>query len=204
MVIAFVTNTTEIFSRAVILCWFVSVPILMVLFRYMGFLATKKLYQSGRNIKRVAIAGSITDSEELIKVIEGTSNHGLHLLGIYDDRNLERDHNRKAREELFRGNFKAMVAAARAGLIDLVYITLPLKAEKRISDIIRQLADTTASIHYVPNFLTFDLLHSRWIYLGTVPTLSIRETPFYGADGWLKALEDLFWGWLRCSSVLCQ
>ncbi|EIC23451.1 undecaprenyl-phosphate glucose phosphotransferase [Thiorhodovibrio frisius] len=189
--VAFITQTSNEFSRLVTLCWFLAVPLLLFAWRYAGIHFSKKLYESGRNIKQAAIAGSIDESAELIRVIEDNPDLGLRLVGIYDDRNLNRDSEKETREDLFRGNFKALIGSARTGVVDLVYITLPLKAEKRISDLIRDLSDTTASIHYVPNRMTFDLLHSRWIYLGPLPTLSIRETPFYGADGWLKSLEDL-------------
>ncbi|MBK1647112.1 undecaprenyl-phosphate glucose phosphotransferase [Rhabdochromatium marinum] len=189
--IAFVTRTSYEFSRAVMLSWFSSMPAIILAWRYLGILVARRVYSAGRNMKHVAIAGSVGDSAELIRVIQSNPSLGLRLVGFYDDRKLDRDRDATTYDAYRRGDFDALVTAARTGGVDLVYITLPLKAENRISELIRYLADTTASIHYVPNFLTFDLLHARWIYLGPIPTLSIRESPFYGADGWLKAVEDL-------------
>jgi putative colanic acid biosynthesis UDP-glucose lipid carrier transferase len=56
------------------------------------------------------------------------------------------------------------------------------------------LSDTTASGYLAADFLVFDLLHARWDVLGSVPTVSLHETPFYGVDGWLNRLEDIVLG----------
>jgi putative colanic acid biosynthesis UDP-glucose lipid carrier transferase len=78
--------------------------------------------------------------------------------------------------------------------VDLIYIAFPLRAEPRINELLRQLSDTTASVYLAADFFAFDLLHARWGTLGDVPIVSLRETPFYGVDGWLKRLEDLVLG----------
>ena len=102
------------------------------------------------------------------------------------------------------GNFAQLVEAARSGEVDLVYIALPLKAEPRIQELVKQLADTTASVYLVPDFFVFDLLHGRWSQLGDLPVVSIFETPFYGVDGWVKRAEDIVLGtfFLACGAPL--
>lgn len=189
--IAYVTKTSHEFSRSLTLTWFFLTPSLLLLWRFVGALVLDKVRATGGNSRQVAVAGPIDQSMDLIRLIERTPSLGLRLKGVYDDRARASDRVTSQREDLYLGDFKQLISAARDGEVDLIYITLPLKAEDRIAELISRLADTTASIHYVPNFMTFDLLQSRWINLGPIPTLSIRETPFYGADGWLKGLEDL-------------
>lgn len=191
MAIAYVTKTSQEFSRTLTLTWFMTTPVLLLMWRWVVARFVQWRLASGHYSHHVAIAGSIAQSLDLVHLIEQTPSLGLNLRGVYDDRSIAGDREAPGREDLYRGGFDDLVAAAHAGRIDLVYITLPLKAEDRIAELISRLADTTVSIHYVPNFLTFDLLHSRWINLGPIPTISIRETPFYGADGWLKNAEDV-------------
>ncbi len=78
--------------------------------------------------------------------------------------------------------------------IDFVYITLPMHPEDRIVQLIDALADTTASVYVIPDFFVFDLLHARWFNLGSLPIVSVFESPFHGVDGWLKRAEDLLLG----------
>ena len=66
-----------------------------------------------------------------------------------------------------------------------------MRAEERIKRLLAQLADTTASVHIVPDFFVFELLHSRWTDIGGLPAVSVFEHPFYGADGLLKRSMDL-------------
>jgi len=84
----------------------------------------------------------------------------------------------------------------RSGKIDYVYITLPSGEEKRIAQLVNQLADTTATVCVVPDLFVFDLLHARWSSIGGIPVVNVFESPFYGVDGWMKRVEDLILGLL--------
>ncbi|MDX9944198.1 MAG: undecaprenyl-phosphate glucose phosphotransferase, partial [Azonexus sp.] len=89
------------------------------------------------------------------------------------------------------GTFDELVEMARAGKVDYVYITLPMKAESRIIELVNALSDTTASVYMVPNFFVFDIMHGKMSSLDGIPVLSLHETPFYGVDGWVKRAEDI-------------
>ena len=75
------------------------------------------------------------------------------------------------------------MADARAGFIDRIYITFPMRAEERIRGVLAKLADTTASVYIVPDFFVFQMLHSRWTDIGGLPAVSVFENPLYGVDG---------------------
>src|SRR5205823_12262165 len=95
------------------------------------------------------------------------------------------------------GNIDDLVADARAGFIDRVYITFPMRAEERIRGVLAKLADTTASVYIVPDFFVFQMLHSRWTDIGGLPAVSVFENPLYGVDGLAKRVFDLVAaGWL--------
>src|SRR5207244_12524674 len=89
-----------------------------------------------------------------------------------------------------------LVACARAGCIDRLYVTFPMRAEERIRGVLTKLADTTASVDIVPDFFVFQMLHSRWTDIGGLPAVSVFENPLYGVDGLVKRLFDLIVGGL--------
>ncbi|MGH8554818.1 MAG: undecaprenyl-phosphate glucose phosphotransferase, partial [Gammaproteobacteria bacterium] len=93
-----------------------------------------------------------------------------------------------------RGGFDNLLQDARTGLVDVIYVVSPLRAEQRIKDLIFKLADTTASVYVVPDFFTFDLLRARWMSLAGIPAVSIHDTPFDGVDGVFKRMEDIIVG----------
>ncbi|HWO10775.1 MAG TPA: exopolysaccharide biosynthesis polyprenyl glycosylphosphotransferase, partial [Polyangiaceae bacterium] len=60
-----------------------------------------------------------------------------------------------------------------------------------ISNVIRGLSDTTASVHMAADMVMFDLMHGRWGTVADVPVVSIYDSPFDGAGGLVKRLEDI-------------
>lgn len=89
------------------------------------------------------------------------------------------------------GGVADLIAACRAGEVDTVYLTFPMRAENRLRDVLNQLADTTADVYLVPDFFVFELLHARLTNVGGLPAVSIHENPLYGVDGLLKRSFDL-------------
>ena len=119
----------------------------------------------------------------------------MELVGFFDDRTPDRLPELPGREQLL-GSIDDAIARARTGDVDVIYMALPMRAEARVQQLLRQLADSTASVYMVPDFFVFDLLHGRWSSLGDLPVISIFETPFYGVDGALKRVEDMVLGTL--------
>jgi putative colanic acid biosynthesis UDP-glucose lipid carrier transferase len=75
--------------------------------------------------------------------------------------------------------------------VDVVYIALPLRAERRIQELVSMLADTTATVYVVTDLFMFDLMNARWGSVGDMPVVSVFDTPFHGLGGWVKRLEDI-------------
>ncbi len=141
-----------------------------------------------------AICGATEVGVQVARRILTTPHLGIRLLGFFDDRMPERTERITSDFGEAVGGFDDVVEGAKKGEIDLVYIALPLKAEYRINELLRKLADTTASVYLVPDFFVFDLLRGGWSALGDLPVVSIFETPFYGVDGWVKRMEDIVLG----------
>lgn len=89
------------------------------------------------------------------------------------------------------GGVKELIAACKAGEVDTVYLTFPMRAETRLRNVLNKLADTTADVYLVPDFFVFELLHARLTNVGGLPAVSIHENPLFGIDGLLKRGFDL-------------
>ncbi len=189
--LAYLSKTSEQFSRRVFLTWFMLTPLVLITWRGWLQILLGALRQRGFNSRRVAIVGARELGAYLARSILEAPWLGLRPAGFYDDRrpNGTRPLVREPIEVI--GNLDALVRHARAGRIDIVYLTLPMSAEKRIQELIARLSDTTASVYLIPDFFIFDLLHATWGTIGELPVVSISESPFYGADGLIKRLEDI-------------
>jgi putative colanic acid biosynthesis UDP-glucose lipid carrier transferase len=187
----FFLKRMESVSRAAMLFWFLSTPLLMVGGRLLlrGLLWT--LRALGYNTRTFAIIGVTELGFQLVRNIENSPEMGLKFLGFFDDRGDERTPS--IPEDLGRwiGNLDDLLDQARRGKVGNIYITFPMRAEDRIRNVLGRLSDTTASVYVVPDFFVFELLHSRWTDILGLPVVSVFETPFYGIDGMAKRIGDL-------------
>jgi putative colanic acid biosynthesis UDP-glucose lipid carrier transferase len=177
--------------RAVAVAWFIGTPLLIVLAHTVLRVVQKHLFLRGINTRTFAVVGVNDLGFQLAKNIAGSPEMGLRLIGFYDDRPENRRPNIPAERGPYVGNISQLVADARHGVVDRIYITFPMRAEDRIRKVLRELSDTTASVYIVPDFFVFEMLCSRWTSVGGLPAVSVFENPFFGVDGALKRFTDL-------------
>jgi putative colanic acid biosynthesis UDP-glucose lipid carrier transferase len=191
VILAFLTKTSELFSRRVIMLWMVLTPVLLVSLRFFVRMVIRDVRRHGRNTRTLAFAGAGSLAQKMSKIVEAAPWLGLRVAGVYDDHVQE---GLPAVGLSVRGNLSNLVEDSRTGKVDYVYITLPMHDDKSISQLITSLADTTASVYVVPDYFVFDLLHARWLSMNGIPIVGVFESPFLGVDGWLKRAEDLILG----------
>ena len=179
------------FDPLVLAAWYVLAFVLLAALRLATRGLQRLLHSKGLNTKRFAIVGINDLAFQLARNIDEMPQLGLKLAGFFDDRPAHRIPKVPAEIGENLGTIAELVELARSGQIEMIYITFPMRAEERIKRLLAQLADTTSSVHIVPDFFVFELLHSRWTDIGGLPAVSVFEHPFYGADGLLKRSMDL-------------
>jgi putative colanic acid biosynthesis UDP-glucose lipid carrier transferase len=170
--------------------WFVISGAYIGLCRFSIRATQRILLAKGLNTRGFAIVGVNELGLQLARNIEESPHLGFKLVGFYDDRPASRIPNVPREVGAKLGDISQLVELARSGKIDMIYITFPMRAEERIRRVLAQLSDTTASVHIVPDFFVFELLHSRWTDIGGLPVVSVFEHPFYGVDGIVKRVMD--------------
>ncbi len=191
LALGFATRSSAVFPQAVLLVWIFMVPALLCSMRVLLRSALRSARSQGKNSRTVAIAGIDRASKKISDHIAQMPWAGFNVLGEFDDRSLTR-----LGTEVMAGDLNKLIGMAKQGLVDIVYITLPMTAEKRIISLIERLADTTASVYVVPDLFVFSLYQARWMTVGGLPVISTFESPFYGTESWLKRLEDVLLGGL--------
>jgi putative colanic acid biosynthesis UDP-glucose lipid carrier transferase len=174
--------------------WAGAVPIEIVSWHIIVSMGARILRRMGRNSRRVAIVGATQLGKELCKIFMQDESMGLNFTGFFDDRRNPSPGRGLAENITIAGNIEQLTESAKAGTIDIIYITLALSAEHRIKHIIEQLADSTVTVYYVPDFFAFSLLRSSLHYVKDIPIISIHDTPFYGVDGVTKRIFDALLG----------
>ncbi len=191
LLLGFALRSTSEYSRVVLSLWIMGTPTIIILLHalrrgFLGFLRSNNL-----NTRSIAIAGGNELGDRLESTVQKMPWLGYNFFGYYDDRDSHRCDSKLDRKLVRHGRFEDLYTDAKNGKLDVVYITLPLSAEKRIRNLVSRLANSTVSVYFIPNFFVFDLLHARWNTLHGLPVVSIFESPFFIIDGWIKRITDL-------------
>ena len=191
---AFFLKVGPVYSRVSFACWGLLGFFLLSWARMLFRVILDSWIRNSGNLRRFAIAGLNPLGIQLAKTVQANPLQGLKFSGFFDDRHDSRRD--EAPNELagYQGKLNELVKKAREGEISTVFITLPMRAENRIRDLLDQLSDSTTSVYIVPDFFVFELLHSRWTTMGGIPAVSVFETPLYGVDGWVKRSLDFVGG----------
>ncbi len=184
----FFSKSSIYFSRVTVVGWMVSTPFVMALERALMRYASRHFRALGMNVRSVAIVGSGSGASQLIEVISASSWMGLHVEGVYDNEPEARK--RGVNDQ----GIDVLLRRVREQAVDSVYICYPMVQEDRIRQLVEQLADSTASVHVVPDVFVSDLLRARWTNLAGIPLVSVFDSRMYGANLFLKRIEDLVLG----------
>lgn len=187
LLIGYLTQYSEFFSRKVLLAWFVTTPFALLLVHKLSVaIARKFLPQIVR--RRTAIVVFVNESARgLARNLRVSQSY--ELVGFFEDRDMDRIGG-SLDGVSYLGKARNVAQYVRDHDIDVVFIVLPDDGGRRALNLLDELGDTTASVYYVPDFLIINLFEAQVREVEGITVLEVAETPFYGADGVLKQLFD--------------
>lgn len=196
----FAFKVSEQLSRITIMLWFLVALFLLFSWRMALRYYKKNKRKLGFSSKKVAIIGATKSGIKMKEQINLHDELGYDNVGFFEDRAPDRLTGLNSSDIV--GSIDTAVNKARAGEIDVLFIALPIAAEKRIAEILSYLGDTTVDVHLVPDFLLSNLMHSRIDHVGEIDTLSVFESPYQGVLRLIKRSEDVIIGSLILCAIL--
>lgn len=190
LLLGYGTKTSSIFSRKLLFTWFALTPVLILIARYLIDKTISSLVLTADNAKSVVIAGADTVGQTLAKRLASGENPGLRFDGFFDDRSVDRLGEQEESQFPILGTLKNLPDYLRSHSPDIIFIALPMRNIQRVSDLLDQLHDSTASIYFVPDVFVFDLIQCRTGLINGVPVVALCETPFQGTQAVIKRVSD--------------
>lgn len=182
------TGFSYAYSERVMVIWFLVSPAALLL----SHLALYGMVVTGNNrreMRNALIVGANDPGMKIFERINANPYFFIDVKGYFDDRDESRRSQGFTSPHL--GNLNDLVPYVRENNIHLIFISLPISAQPRILELMEALQDTTASIYFVPDIYTFDLMQARLDHIGGVPVVGIRETPFTGINSAVKRASDI-------------
>lgn len=189
LAIAFVAKFSEQYSRAVVLTWALVTPAVLIVVATGLNEVMRRLLCTPANARTTVFAGLNEISQSLAQQLAGKSEYGMTVAGFFDDRGPERLNVRGNAQLL--GRLSELADYVKRNAVHVIFIALPVRHIQRVTDLLEELGDTTASIYYVPDIVGFDLIQARTGSIAGTPVVAMCETPFYGVRGMTKRVADV-------------
>jgi putative colanic acid biosynthesis UDP-glucose lipid carrier transferase len=139
--------------------------------------------------RRVVIVGVNDAGTMLAHELRDNPYSGSSLLGFFDDR-LD-DRSPRPRDVPRLGTLGDLPKFIESERIGAIYVSLPMAAQPRILQLLDALGDTTVSIHFVPDIFVTELVQGRLDTIGSIPIVTVCESPFSGTNGIVKRVSDI-------------
>jgi Undecaprenyl-phosphate glucose phosphotransferase len=188
MTLAFLFKGSDLVSRVWLVGWYVSGALLLVAFR----LSLRQLVQQwtadGKLKRRTVIVGGGHDAEVLVDSLRASAGADVRLLGLFDDRNDERSPESVASLPKL-GRVSDLLAFARRTRVDLVIVSMPLSAEKRVLEMLTQLWVLPVDIRLSAHMSKLRFTSRAYSYVGDVPVFDMADRPI---SDWNLVFKWLF------------
>jgi putative colanic acid biosynthesis UDP-glucose lipid carrier transferase len=175
-------------SDSVIWTWFVLAPLALLLSRLTAYLLAFN-FGKERQVRSAVIVGSNESGQDVLRRITAGSNAAIDVRGFFDDR--DEAGRQPALNSPYLGTIANVASYVRINKIKTIFICLPMSANPALLILMEELRDTTASVYFVPDIYTFDLIQARLDHVGGMPVIGICETPFIGLHSVVKRASDI-------------
>ena len=176
------------FSRLWLFSWFATSFVLIVGYRFLTYLFLTWIRDVGFNRRNVLVIGAGNLGKSISHNLLSQRSSGYDIALFLDD-NSELLGTTIDNVQIFSDMEKIDFYVKEFNIRE-VWIALPLRAEKRLKEILGLLRYNMVSIKLIPDVFGLELLNHSVCKIAGIPALDLRATPIVGWRLRVKYLED--------------
>ncbi|KAB0680938.1 undecaprenyl-phosphate glucose phosphotransferase [Aureimonas leprariae] len=177
-------------SRAWLSIWYVTGAVALLGARMVLAGPIRRWKRDGVMERRAVIVGGGQAAEELIRTIIAQPDGDVRICGIFDDRGDRRSPPLVAGYPKL-GNIRELVEFARTARIDMLIVTLPLSAEKRVLEFLKSLWVLPLDIRLAAHAANPQFRSRSHSFVGQVPVLDVFNKPIADWNALTKRVFDI-------------
>ncbi|HZP19987.1 MAG TPA: undecaprenyl-phosphate glucose phosphotransferase [Bauldia sp.] len=185
----FLAKVGETFSRVWFATWFLTGFAALALFRVALAGRVRAWTREGLLERRAVIVGGGPSAEQLIQALEAQPDNDVRICGIFDDRKDERSPASVAGYRKL-GTVAELIEFGRMARVDLLIVSLPITAENRLLQILKQLWVLPVDIRLSAHTNKLRFRPRTYSFVGKVPFLDVVDKPIADWDVVAKWLVD--------------
>ncbi|MEC9368422.1 MAG: undecaprenyl-phosphate glucose phosphotransferase [Pseudomonadota bacterium] len=186
---AFFMKVGAEFSRVWLAAWFGCGFAAIMAFRIATAFVIRNWARDGRLDRRAVIVGGGPAGESLIKALEASVESDIRICGVFDDRGDERVSRRVAGYPKL-GKVDELLDFCRKTRIDMLIVSLPITAEKRLLTLLKKLWVLPVDIRLSAHSNSLRFRPRAYSYLGNVPCIDVYDKPIADWDHVAKWVFD--------------
>lgn len=188
--IAFLAKIGESFSRQWFVIWLWLGILIFAGARITLTALVANWMRQGKLQRRAVIVGGGKAAEELISSLNSNAVNDIQIIGIFDDRDDERISPSLGDYEKL-GNIAELVEFGRKTQIDMLIVTLPMAAQDRVMELLKQLWVLPVDIRLSAHNSKLRFRPRSYTYLGSTPLLPVMDKPIADVNSLVKRAFDL-------------
>jgi Undecaprenyl-phosphate glucose phosphotransferase len=185
----FATKMGASVSRSWFIVWAASGLCFFIAGRFAVAAILRQLNRHGQFNKRAVLVGGGADAEHVISTINKSSDAGITLLGIFDDRRDDRSPDVTLGLKKL-GTIPDLIEFVRATRIDTLILTLPCTSEDRLTAILKCLWVLPVDIRLSAQGQKLRYRPRAYSYIGNLALLDVFDRPLGDWGPFIKTIED--------------
>jgi Undecaprenyl-phosphate glucose phosphotransferase len=177
------------FSRGWLVLWFVAGLTVSLIWRGAARGIVQSLARAGRLDRRAVVFGAGEAGASLIARLEADASDEVCIVGIFDDRGIDRIPDSLSGYPLL-GNIDQLVSFCRTSDVDLLILSLPVTAERRLLEVLAKLWVLPVDIRLAAHASALRFGPRAYSHVGNVPLLDMLDRPLGEWDRLVKATFD--------------
>ena len=188
-VFAFLAKLGDSYSRVWVGTWYVAGLVMLLALRASTAALVKSWTASGALQRRAIVVGGGQAAEELIRALDAQPDSDIRICGIFDDR---KDDRSPATVAGYRklGTIAELVDFGRLAHIDLLIVSLPITAENRLLQFLKQLWVLPVDIRLSAHMNRLHFRPRTYSFVGKVPFFAVADKPIADWDNVVKSVFD--------------
>lgn len=170
--------------------WFGLTLLALLTMRLALALLLRRWTRAGRLEHRAVIVGGGEAAADLILNIHKQSSQAIRICGIFDDRKNDRSPAIVAGYPKL-GSVADLVEFARIAHVDMLIVTIPINAERRLLEFLKQLWVLPVDIRLSAHTASLDFRDRASSFIGGVPFVDVVDKPVADWDAIVKRTLDL-------------
>ena len=191
ILIGFVTKTSSLFSREVILQWTVLGYAAQVALHGVLRVAIRQARARNFNTRHVLLVGNRESAASFLRGLNRNQWLGINVVGFVDSQRRTETAETSQDSLHYLGHDSDIESIIGERKIDAVYLILPIAESAHVEGLTHRLVYCNVDVNWVPDISVFNLVHHGVFEIDGQPIISIHESPLQGSRRFVKWAEDI-------------